>query len=204
MSNVNKEFRNDLTPRPDDKHQFSEQTKFLEKMDLNQAKEWVKTVFQPDPSFLDSLQATFDTSKGNSDTWFRLWPVGYCHFLLEMGVGHDLVKAEWFLIENSSEKNNRHERTVYQVSGPGFELPALTRGQYSYPNPGNGKVNNIAAENLGTHIAYNLIMRPGRSFLLNGEIVYKGIGYNAEECEKFAEDYKNNPPEMHRATIPYC
>lgn len=58
-----------------------------------------------------------------------------------------------------------------------------TRGVYSN---GEYKDNGVLAENLGAHIQYNMVFRPGRAFFLDGKCLYPGsLGWTrCEELEK--------------------
>ena len=198
MSNINKQYRDSLTPYTKEGYTPKYPCEHLKKYDSADMFGWLTDVYEVSSDIRTSIiDVWLKVKREPGKYWFRLWEIGLTNFLLEMGHGEDEIVAEWILFDNGDEK------FAYQLSGPGFNLPKFTHGRGVYPNSGWSKTNHIAAEDLGNHIIYNLIMRPGRSLLLNEKIVYKGIGYNQEECEKFAAEYKKKPVEMWRATTPY-
>ena len=74
-----------------------------------------------------------------------------------------------------------------------------TMGVY---NNGSRKHNGVAASDLAGHIEYNLAMRPGRAFFVDG--VCKNVGYlGKERCDEIERELASNPVPMTRCTAPY-
>lgn len=67
-----------------------------------------------------------------------------------------------------------------------------------YPN-GDYKVNGVCSENLADHIHYNLTYRPGRAFVLDGVVLYKG----SCPSEAFILSIRRDIPNATIDTIPY-
>jgi hypothetical protein len=67
---------------------------------------------------------------------------------------------------------------------------------------GDRKHNGVAPEDLGIHIKYNLTMRPGRAFFLDGICLHAGYpGW--ERCEEVEKELAENPRIMEHCTRPY-
>ena len=56
---------------------------------------------------------------------------------------------------------------------------------------GTFKVNGVLPEHLSEHIQYNIDMRPGRSFFVDGECKNKGY-HTDQEIEEFKNKIKDN------------
>lgn len=70
-------------------------------------------------------------------------------------------------------------------------------------NDDSMKTNYVEEKHLASHIAYNIVMRPGRAFFVN--FVCLNYGYLGEErCLDWQEKLaKKGLPEMKRNTVPY-
>lgn len=74
-----------------------------------------------------------------------------------------------------------------------------TRGTYTN---GSFKDNGVSSENLAEHIKYNLLMRPGRAFFLDG-ICLNEAYLTKEEVTDMEKKFKETPVKMPRDTQPY-
>lgn len=72
-----------------------------------------------------------------------------------------------------------------------------TAGYYAN---GDRKVNGVAAENLQDHIQYNLDMRPGRAFFVDGKCVNQGY-LSKERCDEIEQELAGAT--MNKDTAPY-
>lgn len=68
-----------------------------------------------------------------------------------------------------------------------------------YPS-GNYKVNGVSSENLQDHIEYNKKFRFGRALVVDGEIIYEGLGCKAA-IKELEEVIKNT--KITKDTAPY-
>ncbi len=74
-----------------------------------------------------------------------------------------------------------------------------TMGVY---NDGSRKHNGVSAEHLAGHIEYNLAMRPGRAFFVDG--VCHNVGYlGTERCIEIEREWAEKPVKFDRCTAPY-
>lgn len=72
-----------------------------------------------------------------------------------------------------------------------------TRGVY---NSGHFKDNGVSSENIASHIWYNLNMRPGRAFFVDG--ICLNTGYlGKERCKVIEDEIKDM--KMSKDTAPY-
>lgn len=69
-----------------------------------------------------------------------------------------------------------------------------------YPN-NEYKFNHVAANDLASHTAYNLSMRPGRAFFVDGEMIYKG-SLNEEQI-KYWTNFVKTLPAPDKVKYPY-
>ena len=69
-------------------------------------------------------------------------------------------------------------------------------------NDGSRKTNGVTSENLAGHIKYNLTLRPGRAFFVDGYCLNEGYLSHArcKEIEKELQEAAFRPP---RDTAPY-
>lgn len=90
-----------------------------------------------------------------------------------------------------------------------FVPPQYTNKIYTtigiYPNSigkhGDCKFNGVSSKNIVSHIEYNTILRPGRTLVIDDEIVY--VGWNCS-VEQIANALKNaNIQKQTRDTAPY-
>lgn len=73
-----------------------------------------------------------------------------------------------------------------------------TMGVYS---DGSRKHNGVREENIEHHIQYNISMRPGRGFFVDGVCKHKGY-LSDEEVAKVEAEMKENPRHMKADTAP--
>lgn len=74
-----------------------------------------------------------------------------------------------------------------------------TMGVY---NDGSRKHNGVAHTDLAGHIDYNLTMRPGRAFFVDGKC--HNVGYlGKERCDAIEAELAAKPVVMPRCTAPY-
>lgn len=70
-----------------------------------------------------------------------------------------------------------------------------------YPN-GDYKVNGVKEHNLASHIHYNKVMRPGRALMVDGKLVYDGLGVmDKDKLNKIVQDLKE--VKINKDTAPY-
>lgn len=74
-----------------------------------------------------------------------------------------------------------------------------TVGVYS---DGSRKENGVSSENIASHIWYNLRMRPGRAFFVDGFCLNKGY-LTIERCEEIEKELQHAAHKMERDTAPY-
>lgn len=75
-----------------------------------------------------------------------------------------------------------------------------TMGVYSN---GERKHNGVDPRDLADHIKYNLEMRPGRAFFVDGKCLH--VGYlGKERCDEIEAELVAKPVQMTRCTAPYC
>ncbi len=74
-----------------------------------------------------------------------------------------------------------------------------TMGVY---NDGSRKHNGVTSENLAGHIRYNLRLRPGRAFFVDGMCLNEGY-LDAERCKAVEAELEAKPVVMQRDTAPY-
>jgi hypothetical protein len=67
---------------------------------------------------------------------------------------------------------------------------------------GDRKTNGVPSEDLAVHIWYNLKMRPGRAFFLDGICLNNGY-LNQEEVDRLEKEFKDRPIRMDKDTAPY-
>lgn len=74
-----------------------------------------------------------------------------------------------------------------------------TMGVY---NNGDRKHNGVAREHLADHIQYNIAMRPGRAFFVDG--VCMNTGYLGQaRCDEIEKELAANPRVQTKVTTPY-
>lgn len=74
-----------------------------------------------------------------------------------------------------------------------------TRGVY---NNGEWKDNGVTSEHLASHIWYNLTMRPGRAFFVDGFCLNDGY-LGSERTKAIEKELQANPIKMAKDTAPY-
>jgi hypothetical protein len=67
---------------------------------------------------------------------------------------------------------------------------------------GETKYNGVADEDLQYHIEYNKKWRFGRALIVDGKCVYEGC-VDKELIEKTVAEFKANPKQFDKPTIPY-
>jgi hypothetical protein len=70
-----------------------------------------------------------------------------------------------------------------------------------YPD-GSHKHNVVAPEDLGYHLEYNKMFRPGRALFLDGVLVQEGF-VDADVLQKWEKDFQTYKVPMDKPTIPY-
>jgi hypothetical protein len=91
------------------------------------------------------------------------------------------------------------ERLLEEYGGRNLEF-FYTVGIY---NNEDSKSNHVATEHLTNHIAYNLVMRPGRAFFVNGICLNQGYLGAQRCCAHEARLKAAGLPVMRRSTAPY-
>lgn len=77
----------------------------------------------------------------------------------------------------------------------GFESCKIHTTIGIYAN-GDYVVNGVKASDLEEHIKYNIDMRPGRTFMVDGEVVHEGHGFDElediiEECAEISQTQRS-------------
>ena len=69
-----------------------------------------------------------------------------------------------------------------------------------YYGDGSRKTNGVKSENLAKHIQYNLIMRPGRAFFVDGICIHTGY-LASERCKEIERELSGI--KANKDTAPY-
>jgi len=107
------------------------------------------------------------------------------------------MKLEEIKFENISKKNKNRIETILEKI-PKKQIYS-TIGVY---NDGSKKFNGVAHKDLKTHIAYNLIIRFGRAFFLEGICLYSGY-LNSDRTAQIEREFIDNPHTPKEVTAPY-
>jgi hypothetical protein len=118
---------------------------------------------------------------------------------------------------NAKELNDRMAKRLYEEFG--FRLPDqnfyVSVGVYpnlytrrsGYTPQGMWKSNYVHRDHIYSHLLYNIVMRPGRTFFIDNVCYNNGMHYTKgflaarRHCEKVTERIRKMPP--HKETTPY-